>query len=188
MSSQSGSKAGKSDRLKLVTLLGAVICSVIAVAALFLPLVTSNDDSKTNNMYVQGGSNAFKDSYLDEDSRNIIENIDASIDNPYLASSYIDYAKKTKQLIIASTVAVFSMIMSAVFVSLGKSSGKKILAIIMAFVGLGAAGFLLVSVFMFTGAYNDHTGEKVVSAGIGPIIMTVASLCTLVFTCIGKNE
>ncbi len=165
----------------------AIVFAAIAAIALFMPVLSESGSSASQRAYINSDNNVFKTSFLDEDARQSVDTIDAALKTGFLKSKMETYAKQVKQMIIASTIAIFGVIAAAVCVLIGKITKNKKLAMIMSFIGVCSAGFLLITIFMLCGTAKDIAGEDVLAAGAGPILMTIGMAGALVFSA-ASNE
>lgn len=175
-----------------ISMIGSIICAVLAAIAIFMPVLSVNSDFKNSTSSIIEW-NTFEFSFL-SDGKDEYDSINKSIDRG-ISGKMKDVAESEKMLIVASTIAIFALAFTVVGVIVGKvrerNGGGKKLALIAAVIGLCAAVFLMIATISLVGNYNDLTktivNKDVLSVGSGAIMITMASVGTLIFCVVGKD-
>lgn len=171
----------------MIGAIGAIVCAVAALCMAFLPVFSVEGASSANeNLFDYWGFGK-----LGED---IFKNVgdyfkiasESSGDAATLVISQI-------MVTYSATVGFFALILSAVFVAVGKltglRSGKKALAVVFSIIAFVMTAMLLVSVVTYTSTYNNNLGKYSVKVGVGvgPILMCVFALGAVIFSFISGH-
>lgn len=175
--------------MSMISIVGAILFSIATFCMSFVPF------------YADSNTNLLKMWTFENSNSEILKNWDKFY-NLYDMDSYKSLAVSTLIQIIGSTVVFFGLILVVLVVVCGKClqfkrTGRSI-ALTGAVIGLILSVFMLGSTIFFIISMNNFMNDMAskysyyssnnMHIGIGPILMTIFSVLTLVFCCLGLSD